>query len=317
VQAQSQFKDKYCIIGEASSTNRQFALDWADSFSAQQRIGAMLRTTIASKYQAAAAGSSLSTGGAGSTTAAGGGSAEYRQEIDNAINAVVNVSYSGAQRDSDWWVLTRRYDPDQKDVYSDEFTAYVLYTIPKAELNRQIAQALETSASKDSALYDITIALAQDIMLNGVGYLEPQAERINNSSKTAAASVPDGTYTYAPRLQEMQGGVNKRGYLNRVVVRSGFIAFYLVDRPAGNGDRPGDGEFLGRNYGRDESKIILQNLDNPAQTWVPAKIDRDDESGGIYLTFEGVQGSRFSLTDNNFNPPYVFEKITIGRPDAR
>jgi hypothetical protein len=91
------------------------------------------------------------------------------------INAVVNVSYSGAQRDSDWWVLTRRYDPDQKDVYSDEYTAYVLYTIPKAELNRQIAQALETSVSQDSALYDITIQLAREILTDGVDYLDPTA----------------------------------------------------------------------------------------------------------------------------------------------
>jgi hypothetical protein len=36
----------------------------------------------------------------------------------------------------------------------------------------------------------------------------------------------------------------------------------------------------------------------------------------MYLTFQGVQGNRFSLTDGNFNPPYVFEEITLGRPDA-
>jgi hypothetical protein len=176
IQAQPQFKDRYCIVGEETSTNRQFALAWADNFSAQQRIGAMLRTTIASKYQAAVSGASASSGGANSSTAAGGSSAEYRQEIDSSINAIVNASYSGAQRDSDWWVLMRRYDPDQKDEYSDEYTAYVLYTIPKAELNRQIAQELETSVSKDSALYDITIALAQEIMLSGVDYLDSKAE---------------------------------------------------------------------------------------------------------------------------------------------
>jgi hypothetical protein len=176
VQGQPQFKDKYCIIGEESSTNRQFALTWADSFSAQQRIGAMLRTNIESKYQATVSGTSQSTGGANSSTAAGGGSADFKQEIDNAINAVVNVSYSGAQRDSDWWVLIRRYDPDQKDVFSDEYTAYVLYTIPKAELNRQIASALETSVAADSVLYDITIQLAKEILLTGVDYLDPKAE---------------------------------------------------------------------------------------------------------------------------------------------
>jgi hypothetical protein len=214
-------------------------------------------------------------------------------------------------------VLSRRYDPDQKDVYSDEYTAYVLYTIPKAELNRQIASALETSVSKDSALYDITIALAQDLLRNGVDYLDPKPETgRGNAGADTAAVTSNNTYTYFPRLREMQGGVNKDGYLDRIVARSGYFAIFLVDRPTGKGGYPGDGEFRGRDYGRDEGKIILKNLNNPQQIWTPEKVDRDDENGGLYLTFQGVQGSRFSLTDNNFNPPYVFEEIILGRPDA-
>jgi hypothetical protein len=171
VQALPQFNDKYCIIGDNTSANRQFALAWADSFSAQQRIGAMLRTNIASEYKAKEGGTSQSSGGTNSSSAAETGSADYRQEINNAINSVVNISYSGAQRDSDWWVLMRRYDPDEKDVYTDEYTAYVMYTIPKAELNRQIALALETSVSRDSALYDITIQIAREILSDGFEYL--------------------------------------------------------------------------------------------------------------------------------------------------
>jgi len=164
VQAQSEFKDKYCVIGEETGVNKQFVLAWADNFSAQQRIGAMLRTNIASEYQARVQGSAQSVGEANSSSASG----TYQQQIDNAINAIVNVSYSGAQREADWWSLRRRYDPDQKDVYSDEYTAYVLYTIPKAELNRQVARALETSVSKDSALYDVTIEMSKQILQSGM-----------------------------------------------------------------------------------------------------------------------------------------------------
>jgi len=128
----------------------------------------MLRTTIVSKYQAHVEGNAKSSGGANSTTAAGAGSSDYQQEIDSIINAVVEVSYNGAQRDSDWWSLRRRYDPDQKDVFSDEYTAYVLYTIPKRELDTQVAKAFETAVKKDSALYDITIEYARQILLNGM-----------------------------------------------------------------------------------------------------------------------------------------------------
>jgi len=168
VQAQSEFRDKYCVIGEETGVNKQFVLAWADNFSAQQRIGAMLRTTIVSEYQARVQASAQSVGGAASATAAGTGSGTYGQQIDNIISAVVNVSYSGAQREADWWSLRRRYDPDKKDVYTDEYTAYVLYTIPKSQLNYQVAHALETSVSADSALYDVTIEIARQILQNGI-----------------------------------------------------------------------------------------------------------------------------------------------------
>jgi hypothetical protein len=164
VQAQAEFRDKYCVIGEETGVNKQFVLAWADNFSAQQRIGAMLRTTIASEYQARVQGAAQSSGVADASPSTG----TYNQQIDSVINAIVSVSYSGAQREADWWSLRRRYDPDQKGVYADEYTAYVLYTIPKAELNRQVARALETSISRDSALYDITIEMARQILQDGM-----------------------------------------------------------------------------------------------------------------------------------------------------
>jgi len=168
VQAQNEFRDKYVVIGEESGVNRQFVVTWADNFSAQQRIGAMLRTTIVSEYQARIQGQAQSQGGANTTTAAGDSSGVFNQQIDSIVNAVVNVSYSGAQRESDWWSLRRRYDPDVKDAYTDEYTAYVLYTIPKAEMNRQVARALETSVNADSALFQVTIDMARQILENGL-----------------------------------------------------------------------------------------------------------------------------------------------------
>ena len=157
--AQPEYKDKYCVVGEESGVNRQFVIAWADNASAQQRIGQLVRTNIASRYEAAVTGSNTS----------------YKQQIDNVLNAIVNVSYSGAQREADWWSLRRRYDADDKEIFTDEYTAWVLYTIPRAEMNRQIALALETSVAKDSALYDVTIALARDILLQGYDIKEIQS----------------------------------------------------------------------------------------------------------------------------------------------
>jgi hypothetical protein len=143
-------------------------LAWADNFSAQQRIGAMLRTTISSAFTAKVDGSAQTSGGANSSTTAENSSGDYQQAINNLIDALVNVNYSGAQREGDWWILLRRYDPDQKDVYSDEYTAYVLYTFPKVLLNQQVANALLTNKDLDPEMAQIAKEIGEDILRNGL-----------------------------------------------------------------------------------------------------------------------------------------------------
>jgi hypothetical protein len=169
VQGLPEYKDKYCIVGQESGVNKQFVLAWADSFSAQQQIGAMIRTTIGSAYTAKAKGSAQSSGGGSSASAQGSGSGSYEQSIDNSINSTVAAQYSGAQREGDWWVLQRRYDPDRKGVYSDEYTAYVLYTFPKASLNQQIANALLSNKDLDPEVARMSVEIAQEIMRGSLG----------------------------------------------------------------------------------------------------------------------------------------------------
>ena len=192
LQARSEYKDKYCVVGEESGVNRQFVVSWADAASAQQRLGSLLRTNIASRYEAAISGTAQSGGTV---------SSEYRQEIDSALSAIVNVSYSGAMREADWWSLRRRYDRDNREIYSDEYTAWVLYTIPKAEMNRQVSLALETSTSRDSALYDVTIALARDILLQG--YDEKELQNAAFIQKVASDSYDPPGSIVARALDEI------------------------------------------------------------------------------------------------------------------
>ena len=165
VQARPEFRDRYCVIGTSIGVNLEFVLAWADHFSAQQIMGAMLRTNIATRLNANADGVAQSLGLFGDSTG------EYLRQIDNSINTVLNISFSGTQREADWWTLTRRYDPDQRGVYTDEYRAYVLYTIPKSQLDQQIAYALATSIDADHVLYDITIQIARDILSGSMSYL--------------------------------------------------------------------------------------------------------------------------------------------------
>jgi len=220
IQSLSQYSDKYVIIGEESGVNRQFVISWADMASAQQRIGALLRTNIASRYEAAISATAASEDDHTS-------SAEYQQEIDNVLSAIVNVSYSGAQRENDWWVHRRIYDPDNREIYRDEYTAWVLYTIPKEEMNRQIAFAMETSVSRDSALYDVTVALARDILLQGYDIDERQSAA--NIQRTAASS-------YDPPGSIVARAIDEVNLLDEYVIGRDVAALILSNYRIWNAD---------------------------------------------------------------------------------
>jgi len=229
LQALPQYKDKYCIVGEESGQNRQFVVAWADMASAQQRLGALVRINIASRYEAGIKATSQSGGAnlpfALSSEGGSGNSSSYQQEINSVLNAVVNVSYSGAQREADWWSLRRSYDPQDKEKFSDMYTAFVFYTVPKAELNRQIASAMETSISKDSALYDITIALARDLLLQGYDERELQSTAI--IQKTASDS-------YDPPGSLVANALDTISYIDEYVLGRDVAALILSNYKLSN-----------------------------------------------------------------------------------
>ena len=215
---QREYRDVYCVIGEQSGVNRQFVLSWADGFSARQRIAQMVRTTISTELSARTRGMAESQGGA-----MGSASGSYSQQINDALGVIDNVSYSGAQRESDWWRLERLYDPDDSKLTSDEYTAFVLYTIPKAMMNQQIARALETSISRDSDLYQITIDLARNILLNGFDYLG-DGGRVNPdaSSQASAASSPASTTDPTGNISIRNNSNRTGSTMTAVRIYSGF-----------------------------------------------------------------------------------------------
>jgi hypothetical protein len=122
------------------------------------------------------------------------------------------------------------------------------------------------------------------------------------------AGPQSGTYTIYPRLRSNQGGVDKNFYLDRIVVRGGYLTMYFTGSALGRG---GDGD-----YAPFWGSVLLRDLDRPSRTWNSvAKGEDDDVTGGIYLTFQGVTATRFSLTGLNATPNHVFDEIIMGLPD--
>ena len=87
---------------------------------------------------------------------------------ENVVKTTTDVSFSGAKLIQDYWVLVRTYDPDIKNTYSDAYQIYVLYTMPKAmldkQLNNEIDKAMddgEMSESQKEAFKNVKKVLAE------------------------------------------------------------------------------------------------------------------------------------------------------------
>jgi hypothetical protein len=144
--------------------------------------------------------------------------------------------------------------------------------------------------------------------------------------------IADAAYTFSPRLQATQGGVEKDVYLDRVIVKDGYLNVVLVDTPVGKGSNYSTSRNWGAinytevykkyanglitdNFPTRESSTVLWDLDNPAKTWHVVRTGEDTDTGGMFITFDKVTAARIAITNDTFYPPMAFEEIILSVPD--
>jgi hypothetical protein len=141
--------------------------------------------------------------------------------------------------------------------------------------------------------------------------LFPDSGSGGNSSATPAdtgSAIPNGTYTFYPRLQATRGGVEISSYLDRIVVEGQYLNVYVTSKAEGLGSSSSVYQDASWGY------AILQDLDNPSKIY--NKSNSVEQDGFAVVTYQGVRTRHFGLTikDNN-RPPTVFEEIVLGEPD--
>ena len=161
---------------------------------------------------------------------------------------------------------------------------------------------------------------------------------ISTSPTPAPAVTPalvpaNGTYTFFPRLRAWRGANNVDAYLDRIVVRNGYLTVYLKGTASGDDkdgyrfmnfshwqyNNPHMDERWWINWGDHGlikeymNKVLLQDMDNPSKSYKAMDVGKA-EDGGRYYSFQNVQGTKFKLTDGN-NPPNFFEEIVLKNPD--
>lgn len=153
VEELAKFQDQYCFIAEYHAENLDAGLAWVKGFEVPQLIARQIQLKVESIFVGAAVGAPED---------------DYGTYFENVVKSTTDVSFSGAKLVQDYWVLVRTYDPDIKNTYSDAYQIYVLYTMPKAmldkQLNNEIDKAMddgEMSESQKEAFKNVKKVLAE------------------------------------------------------------------------------------------------------------------------------------------------------------
>ena len=127
VEALDKFKEKYVFVGEDSGTNRSALAAWVQGFNVAQEMARLMSTRVQAKFAGAAAGSPDD---------------EYGRYFENVVKSVADATITGARKDNDFWILKRYYKEDGKTIDREVYDYYVLVTIDKATLQKQLEDIL-------------------------------------------------------------------------------------------------------------------------------------------------------------------------------
>ncbi len=122
------FSEEYCFVAEMSADNLNAAQAWLNGFEMPQVIARQISSRVESLFIGAAVGAPEDT---------------YGTYFENVVKTTTDVTFTGAKKISDWWSYIRVYDPDIKNSFNDEYRVYVLYTMPRSLLDKQLLNELD------------------------------------------------------------------------------------------------------------------------------------------------------------------------------
>jgi hypothetical protein len=148
------YKGKYCIVAQEYGSELQPLLTWVNNFNAQQQIGATIETRVVSVFKA--------------NESKVPDNADSQRKYSNSINSLITGTYTGARKESDWWIkqlITAKGQPDEI-----RYTALALYTIDQKLLDNQIAAKIEELKAGNSDLSDAFDSVSTQILERGLDW---------------------------------------------------------------------------------------------------------------------------------------------------
>ncbi|MDR1430476.1 MAG: hypothetical protein LBI85_09335 [Spirochaetaceae bacterium] len=127
VEAMPAYSEKYVFVGEDTGTNLNALRQWSSGFSVAQDLSRMVSRRVQDRFAGAAAGSPDDT---------------YGRYFENVVKSSSDATYTGARKETDFWLRKRFFNPDGKTVREELYEYYVLVSIDRATLERQINDVL-------------------------------------------------------------------------------------------------------------------------------------------------------------------------------
>lgn len=143
VEAMPQYQGKYVFIGEDTGTNLNALRQWSSGFTVAQDMSRMVSSRVQARFAGAAAGSPDDA---------------YGRYFENVVKSASDASYTGARKETDFWIKKTYYKNDGRtlDTNKFEYDYFVLVTIDKEVLQRQVNDVLngvktDTPPTKEQA----------------------------------------------------------------------------------------------------------------------------------------------------------------------
>lgn len=127
VESIARYKDKYVFIGEDSGTNLNALRMWAQGFNVAQDLARLVSMRVQAKFAGAMAGSPDD---------------EVGRYFENVVKNVADATITGARKETDFWIYKRYFKEDGKTQDRIVYDYYVLTTIDKELLKKQLDMAI-------------------------------------------------------------------------------------------------------------------------------------------------------------------------------
>ncbi|MDR0823426.1 MAG: hypothetical protein LBN20_06585 [Endomicrobium sp.] len=140
LESMPRFKDRLAVVAIENGKNLDLLKSWANNFSVQAQLSRQISNKISAEFGGGQQGDKNSE--------------ESTTFIREVVATLSEAKISGLSKEMDYWLKVRTIDKDKKTEV-EQYTYYVVYSINKADLQRQIDIALGKIAAKNQEQQEI------------------------------------------------------------------------------------------------------------------------------------------------------------------